>query len=170
MPRTWLREDGRIAITSVAPVSAAAKAGLQPGSDILAIEGESPARYLDRIAPASLRAGADARRADLLALDLGTPATLSLRTAAGTPHSTSSSASGNQEQTLRLDAAPAATTALPAAEPALASFLLRSAQGGNLAYIALDSFADGATGQLNRWRSEERRVGKECRSRWSPYH
>ena len=21
-----------------------------------------------------------------------------------------------------------------------------------------------------RWRSEERRVGKECRSRWSPYH
>ena len=24
--------------------------------------------------------------------------------------------------------------------------------------------------QLNRERSEERRVGKECRSRWSPYH
>ena len=23
---------------------------------------------------------------------------------------------------------------------------------------------------LNRLRSEERRVGKECRSRWSPYH
>ena len=23
---------------------------------------------------------------------------------------------------------------------------------------------------LNRVRSEERRVGKECRSRWSPYH
>jgi len=22
----------------------------------------------------------------------------------------------------------------------------------------------------NHWRSEERRVGKECRSRWSPYH
>ena len=22
----------------------------------------------------------------------------------------------------------------------------------------------------SRWRSEERRVGKECRSRWSPYH
>ena len=21
-----------------------------------------------------------------------------------------------------------------------------------------------------QWRSEERRVGKECRSRWSPYH
>ena len=25
--------------------------------------------------------------------------------------------------------------------------------------------------RMNRWsRSEERRVGKECRSRWSPYH
>ena len=23
---------------------------------------------------------------------------------------------------------------------------------------------------VNEWRSEERRVGKECRSRWSPYH
>ena len=23
---------------------------------------------------------------------------------------------------------------------------------------------------LEYWRSEERRVGKECRSRWSPYH
>src|SRR5260221_1113399 len=23
---------------------------------------------------------------------------------------------------------------------------------------------------LTLWRSEERRVGKECRSRWSPYH
>src|SRR5947209_15380636 len=22
----------------------------------------------------------------------------------------------------------------------------------------------------NTWRSEERRVGKECRSRWAPYH
>ena len=25
-------------------------------------------------------------------------------------------------------------------------------------------------GLLNLMRSEERRVGKECRSRWSPYH
>ena len=23
---------------------------------------------------------------------------------------------------------------------------------------------------IRKWRSEERRVGKECRSRWSPYH
>ena len=27
-----------------------------------------------------------------------------------------------------------------------------------------------AAGEVTRWRSEERRVGKECRSRWSPYH
>ena len=26
------------------------------------------------------------------------------------------------------------------------------------------------TKQMKRKRSEERRVGKECRSRWSPYH
>ena len=25
-------------------------------------------------------------------------------------------------------------------------------------------------GAYSNWRSEERRVGKECRSRWSPYH
>ena len=25
-------------------------------------------------------------------------------------------------------------------------------------------------GRFLGWRSEERRVGKECRSRWSPYH
>ena len=30
--------------------------------------------------------------------------------------------------------------------------------------IQLDNFADELV------RSEERRVGKECRSRWSPYH
>ena len=28
----------------------------------------------------------------------------------------------------------------------------------------------GNTGGKNADRSEERRVGKECRSRWSPYH
>jgi len=27
-----------------------------------------------------------------------------------------------------------------------------------------------ATGEGTIYRSEERRVGKECRSRWSPYH
>ena len=33
-------------------------------------------------------------------------------------------------------------------------------------------FANEATdkGLISKIRSEERRVGKECRSRWSPYH
>ena len=29
---------------------------------------------------------------------------------------------------------------------------------------------DGAAAKINPYRSEERRVGKECRSRWSPDH
>ena len=32
-------------------------------------------------------------------------------------------------------------------------------------YLMMDK-----TGQVIYVRSEERRVGKECRSRWSPYH
>src|SRR5256886_9835005 len=32
------------------------------------------------------------------------------------------------------------------------------------------AFRAGALGYLMKERSEERRVGKECRSRWSPYH
>ena len=31
-------------------------------------------------------------------------------------------------------------------------------------------FGNGHYAQFERFRSEERRVGKECRSRWSPYH
>ena len=30
--------------------------------------------------------------------------------------------------------------------------------------------AEGKPVVMDFWRSEERRVGKECRSRWSPYH
>src|SRR2546422_10463960 len=32
------------------------------------------------------------------------------------------------------------------------------------------AIAAGSVGPAGRVRSEERRVGKECRSRWSPYH
>src|SRR5271157_4844856 len=35
---------------------------------------------------------------------------------------------------------------------------------------ARGNLRDSATGWFVRLRSEERRVGKECRSRWSPYH
>src|SRR5713226_3414011 len=42
----------------------------------------------------------------------------------------------------------------------------RSARG-HLTFQVVESEA----GRYARWlRSEERRVGKECRSRWSPYH
>ena len=34
----------------------------------------------------------------------------------------------------------------------------------------LRSFEDAVNYMPNQVRSEERRVGKECRSRWSPYH
>src|SRR3712207_8362909 len=43
-------------------------------------------------------------------------------------------------------------------------------------YPAVSRFTEDVPGDLladrnqNLWRSEERRVGKECRSRWSPYH
>ena len=33
-----------------------------------------------------------------------------------------------------------------------------------------DMFPNKGTKKYYRTRSEERRVGKECRSRWSPYH
>src|ERR1043165_9498669 len=39
-------------------------------------------------------------------------------------------------------------------------------------FIAANNLAgaDGTRFAVVRYRSEERRVGKECRSRWSPYH
>ena len=38
---------------------------------------------------------------------------------------------------------------------------------GILAAVALPAYQDYT---IRAKRSEERRVGKECRSRWSPYH
>ena len=46
-------------------------------------------------------------------------------------------------------------------------------QGGAAFGLSLDMPAFGEAGtpaQIRAVRSEERRVGKECRSRWSPYH
>ena len=41
-------------------------------------------------------------------------------------------------------------------------------------YNCADTLSEAIESILNQtmkeWRSEERRVGKECRSRWSPYH
>ena len=39
------------------------------------------------------------------------------------------------------------------------------------AHGSTSSVVDSSAIEVHRrWRSEERRVGKECRSRWSPYH
>ena len=50
----------------------------------------------------------------------------------------------------------------------------RTAIGGRLMEIEIGKIAEQANGaavvRYGLTRSEERRVGKECRSRWSPYH
>ena len=53
---------------------------------------------------------------------------------------------------------------------------LFASQGAKVVIIDLDAEASKTaasqlgSGHLGLARSEERRVGKECRSRWSPYH
>ena len=49
----------------------------------------------------------------------------------------------------------------------IAVLLIAAAGDYNRAEICFDSITDKAGFAA---RSEERRVGKECRSRWSPYH
>ena len=54
--------------------------------------------------------------------------------------------------------------------------LIEIAEDGRFVYrlygtAFVDSFGVDMTGRsVDELRSEERRVGKECRSRWSPYH
>ena len=52
--------------------------------------------------------------------------------------------------------------------------LANAARAANVDEIFVHAFTDGRdsspTGGRKYLRSEERRVGKECRSRWSPYH
>ena len=43
-------------------------------------------------------------------------------------------------------------------------------QSGKSMEMFGDEWKDHAEKIKRNWRSEERRVGKECRSRWSPYH
>ena len=46
--------------------------------------------------------------------------------------------------------------------------LEKAAERENLSVEYVEELEEGSTGSFLR--SEERRVGKECRSRWSPYH
>src|SRR3989441_12294920 len=45
-----------------------------------------------------------------------------------------------------------------------------SQHGGGRATVTARSIDEVLAGHTDSLRSEERRVGKECRSRWSPYH
>ena len=63
-------------------------------------------------------------------------------------------AGATAQQTLQLKIKPTTTPVLPGATEG----------NDTLTGSASDDFIDATT------RSEERRVGKECRSRWSPYH
>ena len=58
---------------------------------------------------------------------------------------------------------------------------LKAAATGNIAAWGANHWSQYGSGEgrtlprtysqtKGEWRSEERRVGKECRSRWSPYH
>src|SRR2546430_5291772 len=58
------------------------------------------------------------------------------------------------------------TCALPICREAAVVPLARDPERELLQHPALARWAQGPDGM----RSEERRVGKECRSRWSPYH
>src|SRR2546430_13965915 len=51
-------------------------------------------------------------------------------------------------------------------------FLLGGVEGGvaHVEQIVAQGQMRAVLLQNAEWRSEERRVGKECRSRWSPYH
>ena len=65
----------------------------------------------------------------------------------------------------------AGTLALLAAAPLSAQTKAEENKKPNILFIITDDHAYQTLGTGNNdSRSEERRVGKECRSRWSPYH
>ena len=53
----------------------------------------------------------------------------------------------------------------PHGDSSIYDAMVRLAQDFSTRYLLVDSH-----GNFSTTRSEERRVGKECRSRWSPYH
>src|SRR5256886_8634449 len=61
-------------------------------------------------------------------------------------------------------------SALTHSLPVFLAMLVPGAVGIGLCNPSLISLVSGAAGRHEQGRSEERRVGKECRSRWSPYH
>ena len=50
---------------------------------------------------------------------------------------------------------------------------MSSSADSDINFVSRTSQNNGVIAKVNKYnnvRSEERRVGKECRSRWSPYH
>ena len=52
----------------------------------------------------------------------------------------------------------------------MAMFPLLDGEESAADYLTLDESISNGCAQVTEIRSEERRVGKECRSRWAPYH
>ena len=61
-----------------------------------------------------------------------------------------------------------ASSTVAASSTASSAAASAAAEGGQTFKVGIVNYVDHAS--LNQIRSEERRVGKECRSRWSPYH
>ena len=64
----------------------------------------------------------------------------------------------------------AAFTIRPYAQMTLEDGEISQGTTPSISQQSIDEVIAAARGQVKAYRSEERRVGKECRSRWSPYH
>ena len=76
-------------------------------------------------------------------------------------------------RTIRLDASDTFVferAAQPGEWAVPGAFVFLDADPATLEGKARTAFRSGFLGVSSLGRSEERRVGKECRSRWSPYH
>ena len=73
---------------------------------------------------------------------------------------------GVQTCALPISAVKAAVVLFPCSARAIAIESSSTASCLSARAVAASAMASDACS----WRSEERRVGKECRSRWSPYH
>ena len=76
------------------------------------------------------------------------------------------------EEALLIKEAQGGEVTVLSAGPDRATDAIRKAlsMGADKAVHINDPALHGSDAIQTAWRSEERRVGKECRSRWSPYH
>src|SRR5690349_16276026 len=75
---------------------------------------------------------------------------------------------GHSRRLRGLDRGREAALAVDRLLEAVVQVLVGTGGGGNPAPLLVDRLVGGREHVVDR--SEERRVGKECRSRWSPYH